>query len=98
MRERFPGYGNETVEARERRENLDRVAAAQENGAPSTVPTAAIAHHVTDADDEQRERRQVRQSEGRQSRRGRARGTTTNNRANGTRARGRQQNVNGYAG
>lgn len=97
MRERFPGYGNETVEARERGENLDRIATAQENGAPSTVPASAIAHHVSDAENEQRERLQARRG------RGRARGTTTNNRANGTRARGgqgrgRQQRVNGHAG
>lgn len=52
MRERFPGYGQDSPDAEVRRRRADRTARNQVNGEPSTVAPADLQHNVTDASTE----------------------------------------------
>ena len=52
MRERFPGYGQDSPEADRRRMALDQVAEDQFVGVPTTVSPADLNHNTTDASTE----------------------------------------------
>lgn len=52
MRERFPGYGQDSPDAEKRRRKTDKTARDQANGEPSTVAPADLDHNVTDASTE----------------------------------------------